>query len=108
MATAWLITLPSAGAVGAITYWIVHVIGGYAGSIIGFALLLAVATAIYLRSRKTKVDHTNVNAEWKGDLTAGLDETDQPAAVGAIVPGTNGETRDAVSGGAHAKKAGIQ
>ena len=29
MAAAWLITLPSAGIVGAITYFIVHLIGGY-------------------------------------------------------------------------------
>ena len=36
MATAWLITLPAAGLVGAITYWVVHGIGGFAGSIIGF------------------------------------------------------------------------
>ena len=37
MATAWLITLPAAGLVGAITYWVVHGIGGFAGSIVGFA-----------------------------------------------------------------------
>ena len=108
MATAWLITLPAAGAVGAITYWIVHGIGGFAGSIVGFALLLATAAAIYLQSRKTKVDHKNVNAEWKGDLTAGLDEHGQPTAkVGAGVPGGNGEVTDAASGTTPAKKAGL-
>ena len=32
MVTAWLVTLPSAGLVGAITYWIVHLIGGYPGA----------------------------------------------------------------------------
>jgi inorganic phosphate transporter, PiT family len=83
MAAAWLITLPSAGLVGAVTYWIVHGIGGYAGAILGFLLLIAVATAIYLQSRKSKVDHTNVNAEWKGDLTAGLDEDGHPGLAGA-------------------------
>jgi PiT family inorganic phosphate transporter len=108
MATAWLITLPAAGAVGAVTYWIVHGIGGFAGSIVGFALLLATAAAIYLQSRKTKVDHNNVNAEWKGDLTAGLDEDGQPTAkVGAGVPGENGEVADAARGTAPAKKAGL-
>src|SRR6202012_5505842 len=74
MATAWVITLPAAGLVGAITYWVTPGIGGFAGTIIGFLMLAAVPTVIYLRSRKTKVDHNNVNAEWKGDLTAGLDE----------------------------------
>ncbi len=108
MATAWLITLPSAGAVGAITYLIVHKIGGYVGSIIGFGLLVAVASAIYLQSRKTKVDHNNVNAEWKGDLTAGLDEADQPTVtVGAGAPGGNGELTDVAPGTAPAKKAGM-
>ena len=73
MVVAWLVTLPLAGLVGAVTYWIVHLIGGYPGAIIGFGLLVAVATAIYVRSRKVKVDHKNVNAEWEGSLTAGLD-----------------------------------
>ena len=108
MAIAWLITLPAAGAVGAITYWVVHSIGGFLGSIVGFALLVATAAAIYLRSRKTKVDHNNVNAEWKGDLTAGLDEHGQPTAkIGAGVPGGNGEATDAAPGTAPAKKAGM-
>ena len=98
MATAWLITLPSAGLVGAITYWIVHKIGGFPGAIIGFSLLVATAAAIYLQSRKTKIDHKNVNAEWKGDLTTGLDEVenDPTAAV------------DAGTGNAEATKAGMQ
>lgn len=76
MGVAWLVTLPLAGLVGAITYWIVHLIGGYPGAIIGFSLLIAVSATIYIRSRKVKVDHHNVNAEWKGDLTSGLEESD--------------------------------
>jgi inorganic phosphate transporter, PiT family len=87
---------------------VVHLIGGFFGSIVGFALLVATAAAIYLRSRKTKVDHNNVNAEWKGDLTAGLDEDGQPTAtVGAGVPGGNGAVTDAGPGTAPAKKAGM-
>jgi inorganic phosphate transporter, PiT family len=104
MATAWLITLPAAGAVGALTYFIVHGIGGIVGSIVGFTLLVAVATAIYLQSRKNKIDHKNVNAEWKGDLTAGLDGGDQPTGNGGSgVPGENGEVTP--GGAAPAKKA---
>src|SRR6516165_232019 len=85
MVVAWLITLPSAGLVGALTYWIVHVIGGYPGAIIGFGLLVAVSTAIYIRSRRVKVDHKNVNADWEGSLTAGLegDEEHKPPSDGA-------------------------
>jgi hypothetical protein len=76
MGIAWLITLPLAGLVGAVTYWIVHLIGGFPGAIIGFGLLVAVSAAIYIRSRKTKVDHKNVNNDWEGSLTAGLDGDD--------------------------------
>lgn len=76
MATAWLVTLPLAGSVGAVTYWIVHLIGGYPGAIIGFSLLVVVSATIYLRSRKVKVDHKNVNDNWEGSLTAGLDGPD--------------------------------
>ena len=104
MATAWLITLPAAGLVGAITYWVVHGIGGFAGSIVGFALLVATAAAIYLRSRRNKIDHNNVNAEWKGDLTTGLDEVGTPTVtVDAGAPGANGKATDAPP----AKKAGM-
>jgi PiT family inorganic phosphate transporter len=77
MATAWLVTLPLAGLVGAVTYWIVHFIGGYPGAIVGFGLLVAVSAAIYIRSRRVKVDHKNVNAEWEGSLTAGLEGSDE-------------------------------
>ena len=81
MVTAWLITLPAAGLVGAITYWIVHLIGGYPGAIIGFSLLVAVSATIYIRSRRVKVDHKNVNEDWEGSLTAGLDGRREHAAV---------------------------
>ncbi len=82
MVTAWLITLPASGTVGAITYMLVHVIGGFPGAILGFGLLVAVSAAIYARSRRVRIDHRNVNEEWEGSLTAGLDSADEPATVG--------------------------
>jgi PiT family inorganic phosphate transporter len=75
MAAAWLITLPSAAIVGALTYFLVNGIGGWAGIIVGFSLLVAVALAIYLQSRKAPIDSKNVNDEWEGNLTAGTSET---------------------------------
>jgi phosphate/sulfate permease len=98
MATAWLVTLPLAGLVGAVTYWTVHLIGGYPGAIIGFSLLVAVSAAIYIRSRRVKVDHNNVNAEWEGSLTAGLEGEDQkpPSDRGPKVGAGSG---DGVSAG---------
>jgi inorganic phosphate transporter, PiT family len=86
MVVAWLVTLPLAGLVGAVTYWIVHTIGGFPGAIIGFSLLIAVSATIYIRSRKNKVDHNNVNNEWEGGLTAGLeDDEGKPSGTGAKV-----------------------
>lgn len=76
MVIAWLVTLPLAGTVGAVTYRIVHGIGGYPGAIIGFSLLVSVSAAIYLQSTKVKVDHNNVNAGWEGSLTGGLEDSD--------------------------------
>lgn len=72
--------LPLAGLVGAFTYGLVHFIGGYPGAILGFALLWLTATAIWLRSRRAPIDHTNVNADWEGNLTAGLEAGAQPLA----------------------------
>lgn len=80
MVVAWLVTLPLAGLVGAFTYGLVHFIGGYPGAILGFALLWLTATAIWLRSRSAPIDHTNVNADWEGNLTAGLEAGAQPLA----------------------------
>jgi PiT family inorganic phosphate transporter len=74
MAVAWLITLPAAGFVGAMTYFLVHAIGGYPGPIVGFLFLVGVSTAIWLQSRKAPIDHKNVNAEWEGNLTGGTSE----------------------------------
>jgi PiT family inorganic phosphate transporter len=68
MATAWLFTLPAAGVVGAAAYALANVIGGTAGAVVVFVILVAVALAIYLRSRKAPVSHDNVNAEWTGSV----------------------------------------
>ncbi len=69
MATAWLFTLPAAGLVGAGAEAMAHAIGGTAGGVVTLVLLIAIAGTIYWRSRKSKVDHTNVNAEWTGTVT---------------------------------------
>jgi inorganic phosphate transporter, PiT family len=74
MVVAWLITLPAAGIVGAITYFVVNGIGGFVGATIGFLLLVGVSFAIWWQSRKAPIDHSNVNNEWEGNLTAGTSE----------------------------------
>jgi inorganic phosphate transporter, PiT family len=70
MATAWLITLPAAGAVGALAYWAAHGIGGLAGVSVIFVVLAACAAGFYVKSRKTAVTSKNVNSEWSGSVTA--------------------------------------
>ena len=68
MATAWLLTLPSAGVVGALSYGLASVIGGDGGVLVVLAVLIAIAIFIYVRSRRTAVRHDNVNAEWAGSV----------------------------------------
>jgi PiT family inorganic phosphate transporter len=68
MATAWLFTLPAAAVVGAVSFFVANLIGGTAGVIVMFLVLVAVAVLIYLRSRKTTVHAGNVNEEWTGGV----------------------------------------
>ena len=68
MATAWLFTLPSAALVGAAAEALAHGIGGTLGVVVDLILLAALAGFIYYRSRGSKVDPSNVNAEWTGGV----------------------------------------
>jgi PiT family inorganic phosphate transporter len=68
MATAWVFTLPSAALVGAAAYGLAYGIGGTVGVIVDLAVLAALCGLIYYRSRTSKVDHNNVNAEWTGGV----------------------------------------
>src|SRR5450432_2866513 len=66
MATAWILTLPAAGAVGALAYYAAHGIGGSAGVVVMFIVVAAAGAAFYWQSRKTAVTSKNVNDEWSG------------------------------------------
>ncbi|MEZ0494016.1 anion permease [Kineococcus sp. TBRC 1896] len=78
MVVAWVITLPAAGLVGALTWWIGHALGGgVAGALVISLLLLAFASAVVRHSRESPVHADNVNDEW--DATAGAERA--PAAV---------------------------
>jgi PiT family inorganic phosphate transporter len=68
MGVAWLITLPSAGLMGAIGYFIASGVGGTAGVGVDLVLLIAISAAIYWRSRRTRVNRKNVNSEWTGTV----------------------------------------
>ncbi|MEO9325268.1 inorganic phosphate transporter [Nocardioides sp. C4-1] len=66
MVLAWLITLPMAGVVGALAWFVADLAGGVIGAVVVFAILVAASGAMYVRSRREPVDHSNVNADWEG------------------------------------------
>ena len=66
MVVGWLLTLPAAAVVGALMWAIGHVCGTTGGPVVDFVILLALATAMYLRSRRNAVGAHNVNDDWHG------------------------------------------
>ncbi|MCU7731036.1 inorganic phosphate transporter [Actinoplanes sp. KI2] len=80
MVLAWLITLPAAGLVGALMWWIGDLIGGLPGALVMFLLLVAAAAGMWLRSRRVPVDQHNVNDDW--------DAVASPAELPERVPAT--------------------
>jgi PiT family inorganic phosphate transporter len=70
MVSAWVITMPSAGAVGALAYAMANGIGGNAGVVVTFLVVVAIASTLFVMSRRTKVTPDNVNNEWKGTVTS--------------------------------------
>jgi PiT family inorganic phosphate transporter len=68
MAIAWVLTLPSAGIVGALAFKAADGIGGRNGISTVFVVLAGAATAFYLRSRATAVTASNVNDKWSGSV----------------------------------------
>jgi PiT family inorganic phosphate transporter len=79
---AWLITLPAAGVVGAVMWWVGHAVGGLAGAVAVFLLLLGAAGGMWLRSRRAPVDQHNVNDDWEAtfDAPAAADRVPATAA----------------------------
>ncbi|GAC67959.1 inorganic phosphate transporter [Gordonia soli] len=82
MAVAWIITLPSAGLVGAFTFWIANTIGGAAGAIVIFLILVALSGLMYWKAQQQKVDSNNVNDEWDDSTNSVIpaDERDEAKA----------------------------
>jgi len=69
MAVAWLITLPAAAAVGALSYWLSHTVKTISGSQLAgdgviFVILVALSFFMWWRAQQQKVDSSNVNADW--------------------------------------------
>ncbi|MFW0107720.1 anion permease [Rothia sp. P7181] len=69
MVIAWIITLPAAGSIGAITWMIGHYLNavtgsGFLGELAVFLILIGFCLWMYLHSKKAPVDASNVNDEW--------------------------------------------
>jgi PiT family inorganic phosphate transporter len=92
MLMAWLLTLPAAGLVGAACFWLQDLVGGLAGGLVVFALLVLVSLALWVASRRKPVDHTNVNEAWDETKAEGLEPvtgttgTVEPPHVAPVEP----------------------
>ncbi len=69
MAVAWLITLPAAALVGALSFWLSHSVKGFTGSQLAgdgliFLILIGLSFYMWWRAQQQKVDSNNVNADW--------------------------------------------
>ena len=69
MAVAWLVTLPAAALVGALSYWLSDAVKSLTSSQLagdGLIFLILVGLSFYMwwRASKQKVDSSNVNADW--------------------------------------------
>ena len=81
MVVAWLLTLPVAAFVGAVTWFVAHLLGNYAGPVVIFVALVALSTLIYVRAQRDKVDHTNVNDDWETDPGAVVSDAVEQATT---------------------------
>jgi len=79
MATAWVFTLPMSGLVGAGAYALADGVHGTFGVFVILIILAGLSGLIFWRSRQSKVDHNNVNAEWTG----GVAPEPEPASTAA-------------------------
>jgi PiT family inorganic phosphate transporter len=85
MVSAWIVTMPAAGAVGALAYAIANGIGGNAGIILVFLAVVVIASTFYRLSRKTKVTPQNVNDDWPSTVRTSHGH----GSVSAMSPASN-------------------
>ena len=98
MVAAWAITLPSAGLVGAVMWFIADSIGGAAGAIVISFILVAFSLLMWLRARRAPIGAHNVNDEWEG-----IPGTTKTAPQAATPP----TTHDAVQRGGTDEQPGL-
>ncbi len=79
MVVTWVVTLPAAAAVGALTFAVVDGIGGNLGVVVMALALAAYCAGIYVLSRRSPVNAANVNNAWD----EGGGAAHEPAIAGA-------------------------
>jgi PiT family inorganic phosphate transporter len=65
MVVAWMITMPAAGIVGAVMWWVADIVGGVAGAIVTVVLLVAFSLWMWLRAQHAPITPENVNDAWE-------------------------------------------
>jgi PiT family inorganic phosphate transporter len=86
MAAAWLITLPAAALVGALSFWLSNVVKTTSGSDLAgdgliFVILVGLSGFMYWRAQQQKVDSKNVNADWDDSTNSVVPADEQKAKV---------------------------
>ena len=86
MAAAWLITLPAAALVGALSFWLSNVVKSASGSDLAgdgliFVILVGLSGFMYFRAQQQKVDHNNVNADWDDTSNSVVPANERKAKV---------------------------
>jgi inorganic phosphate transporter, PiT family len=94
MVLAWVITIPAAAVVGAVCWLIGHFVGlvsnELTGVIVVFAILAALSTVMFVRSRRQPVHSGNVNEQWEPEendvapITGVLAQVPAPVAAGQM------------------------
>jgi PiT family inorganic phosphate transporter len=86
MAVAWLVTLPAAGIVGALSFWLSRAVAGATTQLVGdgliFLILVGLSFYIWWRAQQQKVDSKNVNADWDDSTNSVVPAEVREAAKG--------------------------
>ena len=85
---AWLVTLPAAALVGALSYWLSDAVKTLSGSQLAgdgiiFLILVGLSFFMWWRASKQKVDSNNVNADWDSSTNSVVPADVREAAVAA-------------------------
>jgi PiT family inorganic phosphate transporter len=87
MAVAWLVTLPAAALVGAVSFWISKGVSSVSTQLAGdgviFLILCALSFYIWWRAQQQKVDADNVNADWDSSTNSVVPADIRDAAKGS-------------------------